>query len=382
MVQVRLRKGKAEFMTRSFPHGGLEVVCLCEHNADLSVRGCISQVPGIYLQDVMDNNGQYSNSVRKRLRDENNGRLPDQKCGYCYARRHNYGKVTSSEVGDKTRQDFEDKKPKFVRISKNNEAGHIFYRPALINFLELCKEFRTRAIFPQKMLEYDQKVADLLRETDSSLMYSIGWDRCEQGACSQGFTNAWRIEQAKEYALEGVNTSLTIVCDITSSIDENVSRGSSIRKALDCDLGIVKTRILPLRPNSKIIARKLLGIEWDDAKYNPPIPDDGNPNLFPEEYIQELEREADKARYFINDGGDLIARFFHKDFFSFQNSISVCGRVGPNEYCDKCNLEVARTVFPASQLVKVVYPKEKSVSRQNYRAKKAKQKRRGQMELF
>lgn len=379
MVEVRLRRGKADYVTRRLSSGDLEIVCLCKHNADLSIRGCISQVPGEYTQDVVNNNGLYSSDLRKILRDKNNGKLPDLKCGYCYARRHNYGRVTPAEIGKKTIKDFEILKPEFVRLGKNNEAGHIFYRPTLIRFLELCREFETRVIFPTKMLEFDERVAKLLEETDSTLLYSLGWDKLEPGACSQGFTNEWRIQQAEEYALEGVNTSLTMVCDITSSIGENVDRGNAIGLALDWGRGNFKKRILPIRPNSRKVAQATLGIHWDDAKYVAPIPDDGHANLFPEEYIQSLKQDADKVRYFLKKGGDLIPRFFHPDFSWFQNELAVCGRVGDLEYCDKCNASIVRNVFPASTLVRVKYPDEKRVSRKKYRAKKRKQ--RGQFEL-
>ncbi len=380
MTEVRLRRGKADYVTRKLSSGELEIVCLCQHNADLSVRGCISQVPGECVQDVIKHNGQYSRELRKRLRDENNGKLPDLKCRYCYARRHNYGKVTPANIGKKTLEDFERLRPAAVRIGKNNEAGHFFYKARLAEFLELCRKFETSLIFPTKMLEFDEEIARLLRETGSSLLYSLGWDKLEPGACSQGCTNEWRIKQAEEYALEGVNTSLTIVCDVTSSVEDNVARGNAIGMALNWGRGNFKTRILPIRPNSREVAHEVLGISWDEAKHIEEITDPSQLALFSEKELQEIEKEVEERGYMLKAGGDLIPRYFHDDFSWFQNELAVCGRVGPNEYCDKCNLSIARTVFPASQLVRVEYPDEKRVSRKKYRAKK--RKLRGQIELF
>jgi len=380
MVEVRLRPGKADYMTRKLPDGSLEIVCLCKHNADMSKRGCISQVPGQYIQAVVNGKGYYPPELRSGLKDERNGKLPDEKCRYCDSRRHNYGAVTIAEIGKNTRKDFEILKPEFVRISKNNEAGHPYYRKTLLEFLELCKEFGTQAIFPTKMLEYNEKVATLLKETNSTLLYSLGWDRLEPGVCSQGFTNTWRTEEAEEYLREGVNTSLTIVCDVTSSIGENVSQGNIIGKALNPILfSPLNRRIIPFRPNSRKVAQEL-GIDWDEAKYAAPIPEDGHPNLLSEEYVQGLEEQANSARYFLARGGKLIARYFHPDFHGFRDSIKVCGRVGDLEYCDKCNTGLEPIVFPASELIKVEYGDKKRVSRKKYQEKKRKQ--RGQLELF
>lgn len=376
---ISLKSGKADFVTRRLPNGKKEKVCLCDYNADFSVRGCISQVPGHLVQDVIDNNGQYSEEVKKKLRDENNGKLPSEQCLYCYAKRHNYGRVTPIGVGEKTRKDFEEKKPEFVRVGKNNEAGHPLYRDNLLEFMELCKEFGSRVILIQKMLEFDKRVARLFQKTDSVIQYSIGWDKLEPGACSQGFTNAWRIKQARKYARAGVNTTLTIVCDVTSSIEDNIKRGNAIGLALRKTKTDITRRLIPLRIEDKRVCLETTGMDWEEVKHSKPFPEDGHASFLSDEYTEELERAADQIPYSLEAGGKLIARFFHPDFHGFRDSLSVCGRVGDTEYCDKCNLGLERVSFPVSELVKVQYADEKRESRKKYREKK---KHKKQLKLF
>ncbi|MAH03794.1 hypothetical protein CMI39_03345 [Candidatus Pacearchaeota archaeon] len=330
MGSVRLRRGKADFLKRKLPGKDIETVCLCTYNADLSVRGCIAQVPGELLKEVVKNNGQYLESTLNKFR-HNGKRLPDARCSYCYAKRHNYGKVTSLEVDEKTKEDFETYKPEFVRLGKNSEVGHIFYRETLKDFLSLCEEYNVKIILPTKMLDFDCNLAKKLLNVGGIINYSIGYNRFESGAFSQGFTNEWRIKQAEKYLKEGVNTTLTIVCDITSSIDENVERGSSLKEALNSP---VLKRIIPIRLNSKLVAKKIIGITWDDLVNHV----EGQDTLRGfEKHTNKIQSKLDKSPYFLKSNG-LGPSFFHPDFRKFKEEIQVCGRIGEEEYCDKCTL--------------------------------------------
>ena len=337
MTQLQLVKGKAEFVKRKKPNGELEDICLCDWNTDFAFA-CIGQVHGSLLKEVIKNNGCYDKDKIAQHREEVG---IDQRCDYCYAQRKNWGKVTPKIIGEKTRLQFEEEKPKIIRLGKNTECGHYFYRPQLLEFLELCKEYETQIIFPNKMLEFDKKVAVLLRKTNSVLNYSLCNDKLEIGAVSQGFPNSWRAEQAEKYANEGVNTTVTLTCDVTNSLEGNLERGFAIEEALNFQKRGITLRLLPLRLNSKKVCLEVTGKEWGEI-------------IIPTNYKDILDFGI-KWRYLKKGNNEAIPIFFHSDFQKLvSNEIGICGRVGEVEYCDECNLRKnVRIEFPASKLIQI-----------------------------
>jgi hypothetical protein len=272
------------------------------------------------------------------------------------------------QVNDKTQADFEEYHPEFVRLGKVAEAGHSFYQELLIEFLELCRQFGTRVILPTKMLTFDNQLAELFQETGSVLIYSIGYDKLEKGACSQGYANEWRIEQAQQYASKGVNATLTLVCDITSSIKQNAKHGSAAEKALKARTKELTMRILPLRLNSRKVAYAVTGKDWDDLIYKQVDPSE---NVLPgfEENVEEVRQDMEQRPYALRGNNEAYPRYFHADFKDLiaRHNLGVCGRVDDMEYCDKCNLfGDARIVFPVSELAEVVYDRKIRVERKRY----------------
>jgi len=191
-------------------------------------------------------------------------------------------------------------------------------------------------------------------------MYSLGWDCFEPGAVSQGFTNQWRIEQGINYFREGVNDSLTLVCDVTSSIELNEQRGSCIKSALNArDTYGINVRLLPLRPPSKDFCAMAIGDTRDGAMDHT----DPFPLVVTERDIGTIERGA---RYRPRGNKELIPNFFHPDFQKLvDEGVGVCGTVGREEYCDKCNLTDVRIVFPVSQIPSIIYDKKDSWGKKN-----------------
>ena len=343
MASVRLTSGKGDFHIRKFPDGSLENACLCVHNADFS-SGCLAQVHGkVLLDSVMGNNGCYTEETLVKFKKK--GKIPDKRCGYCYAKRHNSGRAIPSEVDDVTIADFEKYKPEIVRLGKNTEVGYQLYRPQLVKFLELCKRprFETKIIMPTKVLEFDPKLAKLFREVGGTVSYSVGYNGLEQGLGSQGFHNQWRIEQAEAYHKAGVNAALTVVCDVTASIDENAQRGSSIKLALNSS---VPMRILPMKLISKGIAKVVTGHDWADLKTVEKwerLKKTGQ--LFlgdSEQYRPDVAERIQMAPYSQVGNNVLVANFYHSDFQEFMDKNSSCGRIGDIERCDNC------LVYPAS----------------------------------
>ena len=341
MTELYLNSGKGEFVRRKLPSGQIRSVCLCTLNADFS-KACIGQVHGTLLNEVIENNGQYDEGNLQKYRGE--GRL-DNRCAYCYAKRKNWGKVTPKIIGAQIRKEFMEKRPSVIRIGKSTECGHYFYEKELIKFLRLCREFGTKTIFPTKMLKFSRELSDLLKETNSVVNYSICNDKLEPGAVSQGYTNSWRISQAEEYAGDGVNTTLTLTCDVTQSFLENARRGFTIDEIFESEQKGMKIRILPMRLRSKKLFRYITGKETGEL-------------VRPTEYGDLLDFGI-IWRYLRRSNNELVPLFFHSDFQKLvDREVGVCGRVGDFEYCDKCNLkERVRIKFPVKELIKIVTKK-------------------------
>ncbi|MDO8623414.1 MAG: hypothetical protein Q7R52_04150 [archaeon] len=360
MTQLKLVLGKAEFLNRRLPSGETDKFCVCKYNADLA-WACISQVYGELIREVVENGGKYAST--ENIREYRKRGILDGRCFYCYAKgtgRGNWGRVTPKTIGELTRQEFEEKRPEIIRIGKLVECGHYFYRENLLNFFDLCKEYGARVVFPNKMLEFNEDVAKVLLETNSVLNFSICNDSLEPGAVSQGYTNLWRIKQAELYDKSGVNTTLTITCDITNSIQGNIEKGFSIEKALEAKEKGMTIRLLPLRLNSKKLCYETTGKLWDETVLPSAKQCKGTLDLFVKEHEWLFAKRGNNESYPL---------FFHPDFQNLvDNGIGVCGRIGDCEYCDKCNLQKeVRIKFPTSEIIPVVYNNKKPRAQINRR---------------
>lgn len=387
-----LLQAKGKGMTVKRKINGITIpICECKHNFDAS-GGCIAQVPVELLEEVVDNEGKYAPGNFDKYKAE--GVLDKGRCFYCYAFT-NTGNVLPRQVTKKTREDFEKYDLKVIRAGKLNEVGHPYYYKTLMDFLNLCEEFGAGLIFTTKMFPFGlegalettkyarnnndivariakdvkissgEKLAEKLKEINNvsygvTLLYSLGWNCFEPGAVSQGFTNQWRIEQALKFYRQGVNTSLTIVCDVTGSINLNEKMGSSIKQALNArEKYGINIRLLPIRPRSREMT---VGITGDTRKG---LLDHTN-------FFSEVVPSSDRGivnvgqRYKRKGNQELVPRFFHPDFQKLvDDGIGVCGTVGDDEYCDKCNLDDVRIVFPVKEIPKVFYEKEKEWGKKN-----------------
>lgn len=380
------RGGKGEAVQRKNPKTGkIEEICRCWINCDFS-RGCIGQVAGSNLLEVINNNGHYLPGNLKKYHEQG---LTDQRCNICYAYR-NLGGVEPKIVNEKTRESFKLLSPDVIRIGKLTEAGHPYYYSELMKFFELCEEFSSKIIFPNKMFPFGidgaeechpavfqiardnqmkrgKDIANILKRVGGSIMYSIGHDSEEPGAVSQGFTNAWRIKQAERYHKEGVNASLTVVLDVTRSIEDNVNSGSHIEEAIrSYERTGINLRILPLRPFRYNMPR-LCGGSSDELAGGGVLTE----SLFGINVPVLL-----KLPYKKGGNNQYIPQYFHPEIAKFisERRIGVCGKVG-YEHCDSCNLENQRLCFPAEELVQIDYSRKKG-------QKAYGEKRNGQKRLF
>jgi hypothetical protein len=357
----------------------VENVCLCWYNIDGS-RGCVSQVPVELMREVVSvGTGMYADGNFRKYKRE--GIILNQKCSYCYGRWLNNRNIFPRAVNEKTRASFEKHKPDFVRGGKFTEIGHPYFYKNFMAVLDLCNEFGSRLIFTTKAFPFGlrgaretqkyarnrntiiteiaesmkmmngERLAEKLIDNKSSLLYGLGFNTLEQGLCSQGFTDAWKIKQTQYFHKEGVNVSLTVVADLGQSIEENSRLGSLIKKALKLRERGLNVRLLPLRINSRDISEFLYGCGYKGIIF------DGQPIVKRTEHmlafpvIDGVEMKPYMHKNNVNRQ-ELIVKHPHKDFQELiDDGIGVCGQVGDYEHCDKCNMFDERIKFPVSELV-------------------------------
>jgi hypothetical protein len=220
------------------------------------------------------------------------------------------------------------------------------------------------------MLEFNEEVANKIFANNGFLSFSIGNNKLELGAISSGFTNEWRIKEAEKYYKSGVNTALTMVLDISDSIENNEKRSFTVRKALDSK---VEKRIIPMRLTSTKIALEVTGIEREDLLN--PFGGTGHIKGW-EKYSTKIQERILSLPYSKRRNGELVANFVHFDFKDFEMELKICGQIGKYEYCDKCNLLPDKIKFPASEIIKINYLPNKS-KLQNKRKKVIPNNRKG-----
>ena len=66
-------------------------------------------------------------------------------------------------------------------------------------------------VITTKFLPFLPEVANLLRKTKSTLLYSIGPNEIELGALEHGCDNEFRLEQARKYRERGVNSTIYLL---------------------------------------------------------------------------------------------------------------------------------------------------------------------------
>jgi len=165
-----------------------------------------------------------------------------------------------------------------LRFGKRTEAGSLLTRPQFIKTLEICVETETKGVIPTKFLEYNPEVADLLRRTDSVVLYDRGWNEFQKGAVSFGCTTEWAREQAVKYGETGVKTAIYL--QIANPVIEPTKRDQEIIRFIEkYKKNLVGVQFLPMRYNSKELAKKIAGINWNDAKSDKILLSNQDPNI-------------------------------------------------------------------------------------------------------
>jgi hypothetical protein len=310
---LKITSGKAEYIKKKNGDGKYEDVCLCHYNIDLS-PGCIS-------------NTHCGTGKRSATR---------HNCTYCYARRTNYHEAKpyyhDKSILKGIENDIIEHKIKYIRLGKKVECGNKENRGLLLKILEIGGKHDVQFIMPTKYLEFNKTIAKIFRETNSVVGFSIGADRFEDGACSYGCDNKFRLKQAHKYLDSGVNTILKIVTDMTVHPKEAEKRGWFAWKAFN-DFPSENIEMLPVRIKAKDFAYQSTGEGWHSLQ---------GPNKG-ENFFDFMNVEREKPRYVMErDVTVLIANYFDSDYEEIIKKKQICGHMGTPEegtvFCDMCHV--------------------------------------------
>lgn len=335
-----LRSGKQDFVP----------FCALESNLDFS-RGCPSSFIPIDTYSSF-----FGDSFVGFYSDVN------ASCGYCYAEWKNKcfpkfmieidkKKLLEELVTGKFEQANGDKRNKKVgvlRLGKSTEAGSLYTLDELVKTLEVCVESGTQVVMPTKYLRFDKDIADLLRRTKSSVLFSLGYDELERGACVHGCTNEHRLEQAKLFRKSGVNSILYLLIDLPSKPTEDNLKILDFSKQ-----NKIPVQLLPVRLYDKETAKRFTGKEWNHLrrKYK-------NINQF---FFNGMVDKGMETYFW--EGNHLLPIIQHKFWGNLiednNGFIRMCHHDSVNTYCGSCFLEGRKGFIERTRSVKVNYRKKR-----------------------
>lgn len=331
-----------------------EPSCGLEANVDFS-KGCISTCTGGSIE------GRYVI-----------GGLLDvfAECTYCYAdyQHKTFWKTMIEFTKEQLKDELQGNcyldydtpikhgKPiKILRFGKTTETGSKFTRNPLMTTLEVCVETGTRVVMPTKYLEYDNDVANLLKKTNSTLLYSIGWDELEKGPCMHGCDNEFRLEQAVKYREAGVNSNIYLLIDLPHPPTKREHDVLNFAEKNN-----IPVQLLPIRIQNKETAPFITGMTWDELR---------KPSNDPQNYMNGILEKSGGGYLKLGAGnGRLVAQ--EKDSFWLRligdnkGKMRMCHHDQTETYCGNCFL---RDGFVGqADRVKINYDRSK---RRNFKRK-------------
>lgn len=250
-----LTSGKADFIPQ----------CLLEANIDFA-QGCISS--WIPYGEAKFENGNFVGYFQS----------PWDECDYCYAIPDHkpfpksildldFKQLKNELMGEARlkmgRTERHGQPIKVLRFGKRTEASlpFDFGREMLAKTLEVMIETGTKGVMPTKFHEFNSEITELLRRTNSAVLYSVGFNRFEHGPVRYGSTNDWRIEQAIKHREAGVNSAVYLLVyahDAPEKRELDVIETARKHK--------VPVQLLPMRFGSKKLVERMTGKSWASMK--------------------------------------------------------------------------------------------------------------------
>jgi len=260
------------------------------------------------------------------------------ECYYCYAERDHkaFSKTIykfdeqrlRDELGGDFRYDFEDKSLRwgrhldFLRFGKRVESWTPFTQNQFVRTLELMTETGTQGIIPTKTLEFLPDVSDLIKRTNSQILFShSGHDELEIGLVMQDYTNEHRLEQARKYHEDGANVAIYLLVQGHKGITKEQ------QKILNLDIPV---QLLFYNFTRKEIARRVTGEEWDNLK--------GGPKRIAKQMM--LPNQGSDGTY-ISKENKLRLETIHPDWLDLiednnNPDVRMCHHTQDKTYCGGC----------------------------------------------
>jgi len=262
------------------------------------------------------------------------------ECDYCYAGRQHKSFPKTIYKFDKNRlleelkgncrlsfgsNTFLGRPVKTLRFGKRTETCSPSTNNQFTQTLEAMTETGTKGIITTKFLSFNKEIATLFKKTKSSLLYSIGFDELELGACEHGCNNEFRLEQARKYHKVGVNSNIYLLIKAHSPITERDSKILSFAKQHN-----LPVQLLPVRYKNKELAKTMTGISWNFLKGSKKPKNQLELDIF-----EEFWRSHTTSK-----GVSLIPTKIHSDWTNLikdnKERIRMCHHDDNNTYCGNC----------------------------------------------
>ena len=338
---AELFKGKEKF-TRS---------CLFDANIDLS-SSCITD---------LDELGYY------RREDD---------CNYCYALRHHttpswktLRKIEKELLKENMKEykyaELDGKDIKFIRVGARVESAADMHLSELHKLLEVSIDTGAKLIITTRYNNYHPETADLIKQAESSILFSIGPESLEPGAIAAGHTTEKKLETALKYKEAGVNSLINIISDIPGD-RKNLTREEALVFEFSEKYGL-EVQTLGLRMNSRVLAKKITGKSWEEHKQDPKQTD--------------LFKENGSKGYHQGKNNQLVPNDIHPDFQDAldKGTLGLCAKTDDAEYCFGCGHRPKQLVVPKKE-IKVEY--DETRSKANSKKRWNNKKNKLQKELF
>jgi hypothetical protein len=216
---------------------------------------------------------------------------PSKKCAYCYAFQNGpcfldtvYDIDEDSMVGwinGKIREKgIEDKEKIYFRLGQTVDSDvppamrripgfKDNYRITLNALVRIAEERRLhnqdiQVAMPTKIVEFDDELADLLKQVNGSILASIGYEPLEKGIIGHGYTVEKRLEGILAFGMAGVNANLCVATDITRSMDEMQPDARIAWEFFNRHKEYLGLQFLDIRITKHSLAPVIGGQPWDE----------------------------------------------------------------------------------------------------------------------
>jgi len=271
---------------------------------------------------------------------------PWNSCSYCYAAYKHSGypnifsadrKNLASQIKEARAQRAEEGLfTRFLRLGKRTEVGADIFRSQLVETLGACFDEHIPAVFPTKHLSFNEEIAEMLKKTNSTLLYSIGHDTLEKGAVIRGCTNEWRFEQAKKYLEKGVRVAPYVLVDPAEENGGKLFSGN-LAKAKE----FPQVQVIPVRSRYVDLGAKVLGRGFRECVGEQGV------NLFGEQ-VGGYEVSPDRTRLGVDIHSSISSLVADNT-----GNIGMCHHNSFCTWCRKCFVPGEKGVIVSTKEVRV-----------------------------